>query len=434
VTVTVAVEPERTAAAVEVRRAVAASYGAFIAAGLAFTWVSRLPQIKHSLNLSPSVLGLVLLSLAGGSMVALPLSGPIIHRFGPRRVVSWAAAQLCVALILIGVGYLHGVGFVVAGLLIMGAAVGAWDVSMNVHGALAERRLGRSIMPRFHAGYSLGTVAGALAGAALIALGVPVTAHLIAIGVAVLICVPWIARGFLPETNGPAARVAGPATADSEGSPRRGPVFQAWREPRTLLVGLFVLAFAFAEGAGNDWIAVSATDNRHTSGEVATLGLAVFLAAMTTGRWFGPAVLDRWGRVVVVRLLAGLGIIGVLLFAFGPGVGGAFAGSALWGIGVCLGFPIGMSAGSDDPNHAAVRVSVISSIGYCAFLGGPPLIGLLGDHITVQHALAVVAVLLVISVAVSSAVRPLPQTGADGPDEPASTQLPGPVRPAALPD
>jgi cyanate permease len=109
--------------------------------------------------------------------------------------------------------------------------------------------------------------------------------------------------------------------------------------------------------------------------------------------------------VPVVRLLAVLSVTGLLLFVVGtPAV--AFVGALLWGAGASLGFPVGMSAGADDPARAASRVSVIASLGYCAFLGGPPLIGLLGEHVTVLRALLVVAVLLAIATAVAGSVRP----------------------------
>jgi cyanate permease len=85
----------------------------------------------------------------------------------------------------------------------------------------------------------------------------------------------------------------------------------------------------------------------------------------------------------------------------------AFAGVVFWGLGASLGFPVGMSAASDDPFRAPARVSVVASIGYCAFLSGPPLIGFLGDHVTVRTALLVVAVLLIVSLAVADAIRPL---------------------------
>jgi MFS family permease len=147
-------------------------------------------------------------------------------------------------------------------------------------------------------------------------------------------------------------------------------------------------------------------DGYHAPAALGTVVFAVFLSAMTLGRWFGPAVLDRYGRTHVVRSLAVLGITGSLLFVVSPVIGLAFAGAALWGLGTSLGFPVGMSAGADEPAFAAGRVSVIASIGYCAFLVGPPLIGFLGQHFTVRTALIAVAVLLAIATALSPVVQP----------------------------
>jgi cyanate permease len=92
-----------------------------------------------------------------------------------------------------------------------------------------------------------------------------------------------------------------------------------------------------------------------------------------------------------------LAVAGLALFVFGHWTPLAFVGVLLWGAGVSLGFPVGMSAGADEPAHAAARVSVIASIGYCAFLAGPPLIGFLGQQFTVLRALTAVAVLLAVA-------------------------------------
>ena len=82
---------------------------------------------------------------------------------------------------MVAVGYWYGIPPIVAGLFLIGFGNGTWDVAMNVEGAAVEQRLRRAIMPKFHAGFSVGTVAGALGGAAMVALGVPVTAHLIGV-------------------------------------------------------------------------------------------------------------------------------------------------------------------------------------------------------------------------------------------------------------
>ena len=378
------------------RAATRATYLAFIGAGFAFaSWASRIPQVRTHLDLDPAALGLVLLAIAAGSVLALPLSGPLIARFGSRRTVTVMAVVLGISLLVVAVGSATGVVVLVVGLFLMGLSNGAWDVGMNVQGAVVERQLGRSIMSRFHAGFSLGTVVGALLGAGLVALDVPVAAHLVGVAVVIGLGVPVAVRGFLPDVD----------PADDEPAADGPSALTAWREPRTLLIGLFVLAFAFAEGAANDWISVALIDDHGVSPAVGTLGFAVFLAAMTGARWAGPPLLDRYGRVPVVRLLAVLAVAGLLLFVFGNPVV-AFLGALLWGAGASLGFPVGMSAGADDPARAAGRVSVIASLGYCAFLGGPPLIGLLGHQVTVLKALLVVAVLLAVATAIAGTLRP----------------------------
>jgi len=393
-----------------VRAGIVATYTAFIGSGFAFaSWASRIPQLRDQLSLDASELGLVLLAIAAGSILALPLSGAVVARVSSRRTVTAMALLLGVGLGTVAAGYLIGVAPVVVGLFLLGFANGAWDVAMNVQGAVVERHLGRSVMSRFHAGFSLGTVAGALTGAAMVALQVPVTVHLAAVAAFVAVAVPLGARRFVPDhddayaTN--TADAADPAReAEISAAEARG-ALAAWREPRTLLIGVFVLAFAFAEGAGVDWISVAVIDGYGLSAALGTLAFAGFLAAMTAGRWFGPALLDRYGRVPVVRTLALIGLVGLLIFVFAPTSPLAFVGVLLWGLGISLGFPVGMSAGADDPKLAASRVSVIASIGYCAFLAGPPLIGFLGDQLTVLRALTAVVALLALAALITAAIR-----------------------------
>ena len=352
--------------------------------------------MRAHFHLQPSALGLVLLAIAAGSVVSLPLSGLVIARFESRRTVSAMAVLLAVGLATVAVGYLIGLAVVVAGLFVLGLANGAWDVAMNVHGAAVESHLDRSIMPRFHAGWSLGSVVGALVGVVMVVLGVPVTAHLAVVAILVAVAVPLATRRFI---SAPQSTTNAEGEVPSAGDPadgRRG-ALAAWREPRTLAIGVFVLAFAFAEGTGNDWISVASIDGYHVPVAVGTIAFATFLAAMTAGRWFAPTLLDRYGRVRVVRWLAVTASAGAALFVFGPAVPVAFAGVLLWGAGTSAGFPVGMSAGADDPGMAAGRVSVIASIGYCAFLAGPPLIGFLGNHLTVLRALTAVSILMALA-------------------------------------
>ena len=379
-------------------RATTATYAAFIAAGfLTATWAGRIPQLKEALGLDSGTWGLVLLSMAAGSVSALPSAGAIINKLGAKWAVRTFSTLSGLAMVGIGFGYLVGVLPVVISLYLMGFGLGVWDVAMNVQAAQVERALGRTIRARFHAGYSVGTVAAALVGAALIAVGFPIWAHLAIVGVGLAAIVFYSVRNFLPEDTTVSTpqvgtdTLADPADVQDVQAVPKKTFLQIWSEPRTLAIGLFVLVFAFAEGTAIDWIGLGLIEDHGTKAAYGTLGLAVFLATMTLTRWFGNGLLDRYGRVPVLRGLAAMTLIGVLVFVLAPTSGLAFLGAAIWGIGASLGFPVGMSAGGDDPANAAMRVSVVASVGYVAFLGGPPLVGLLAEHFDVLHAMLVVA-------------------------------------------
>jgi fucose permease len=381
-----------------VLRARTAVIAAFATAGLAFaSLAARTPAVRETLGLTTAQLGLLLLCLSIGSVGGLPASGPIVQRFGTARSIVIASSVLGFGFALMTAGFALGIVAPAAvGLLFVGFGTGLWDVAMNVEGADVERRLGRSLMPRLHAAFSLGTVAGAGIGTAATATGVPLAVQSGVIAVVAPVAMLVATPRFLPR--------AAPAV---EGSAGGGGVLAAWREPRTLLVGLLVLAFAFAEGSANDWIAIALVDGHAASATVGGIAFGLFVAAMTAGRLAGGSMLERFGRVAVLRTTAVIAMAGLALVVFGGSAPVALAGALLWGVGASLGFPVGMSAGADDPARAAARVSVVSSIGYVAFLAGPPLIGLLAQADGILTALLVVLGALVLGLAASGAARPL---------------------------
>jgi fucose permease len=381
----------------EVLRARTAVSVAFIAAGLAFSsFIARTPALRDALGLSTAQLGLLLLCASGGSVAGLPLSGPLVHRLGPARTVLAGALSLTTGLALLAVGMSVGQVLIAAlGLVFTGLGTGVWDVAMNVEGADVERRLGRSLMPRLHAGFSLGTVAGAAVAAVCAALGVSLPVQLVGVVVALPIVVTLAVRRFLPA----------PEAEPGETSSGSG-VLAAWREPRTLAVGLLVLAFAFTEGSANDWAAIAMVDGYGESETLGAITFGFFVAAMTVGRMFGGTALERYGRVPVLRATAVIALAGLLLVLLGGSTPVALAGALLWGVGASLGFPVGMSAAADDPARAAARVSVVSSIGYTAFIAGPPLIGLLAESTGILRALFVVLGALLLGLLAAGATRP----------------------------
>ena len=101
--------------------------------------------------------------------------------------------------------------------------------------------------------------------------------------------------------------------------------------------------------------------------------------------------------------------IGLTVFVVAPTLWLALIGVALWGVGAALAFPMGMSAAADDPKHAAARVSVVATIGYVAFLAGPPLLGFLGDAVGIRGALLAIGLPILVALVLAGAAKPLPK-------------------------
>jgi fucose permease len=198
-------------------------------------------------------------------------------------------------------------------------------------------------------------------------------------GVAALAVVTATTRSFLPAEE----------KHEHSGSAR------AWLEPQTLVIGVMVLCFAVVEGSANDWLSLALIDGYDVAHWVGVAGYAVFVCAMTASRFAGTVLLDRFGRAAVLWATAVAAATGILLVVLGSYAVLVVAGILVWGLGASLGFPVGMSAAADDPARSAARVSVVSTIGYGAFLAGPPLLGALGDHVGTLDALLAVAVLMV---------------------------------------
>ncbi|WP_159807203.1 MFS transporter [Cellulomonas citrea] len=399
-----------------VRRGSVAVFAVFFLNGFNFaSWASRLPAVRDGLHLQPDQMGLVLLAASVGSLVSLPLSGIVVQRLGPRRTVTVFAAANATGLTVAALGVqARSVPLVVLALVLFGVGTGVWDAAMNFEGAAVEQRLGRTVMPRYHAGFSFGTVVAAALAAGAAGLGVPVVVNVpVAVGLSFL-GVLLAVRSFLPSSVPAAPVVAAPADEDVlvdpavvTPAPRRS-AFAAWTEPRTLLIGLVVLAAALAEGAANDWVSLAVVDGFDVSHALGAFSFGVFVTAMTTTRLLGTYALDRYGRVAVLRASALFGLVGLAVFGTVGPLWLALLGVVLWGAGAALGFPVGMSAASDDPAHAAPRLAVVSTIGYSAFLAGPPLLGLLAQHVGYRHALLAIIVPVLAGLLVVGAAAPLP--------------------------
>jgi MFS family permease len=371
--------------------------------GLA-SWVARLPAVRDALEINTQQVGLLILGTGVGSIVGLVFSSHAVARFGARLTIRWCLIIGAISFAGAGVGATIYPNFavVIVSLAVFGAVFGACDVAMNVSGAANERILGRAIMPLFHAVFSFGTMLGAGFGAVAEALHVPIAVHTAIIAALLAAAGLWAVRSLRSEHIVEDHEEVVPD--DDYSKSWRGRL-SIWRDPRTLLIGLIILGMAFAEGSANDWLSLAMVDGHGVDKSTGAIIFGVFATAMTIGRIAGVPLLDRFGRVPVLRGSAALATVGLLVVIFVPDAWVAVIGVVAWGLGSALGFPVGMSAAADDPKTAAARVSAVATIGYFAFLVGPPVIGFLGQHFGILHGLLVVLVLVALAGVVSGAAR-----------------------------
>jgi MFS family permease len=378
----------------------------FFVTGLGFaTWASRVPSVKVNLDVNDFQIGLLLFASGAASIIGLSLANVLLARWGARRGILLSLATYAVGIIAVGFGadFTPSFALTAAGLAVMGLGMGATDVMMNVEGAAIEQATGKTIMPLFHALFSLGTVAGAGVGVAMTAWGVGVAPHLWIMGCLVVVC-GAIAVAFVP------LREANEDPTGAEGPSRRekfAAAIAVWRDPRTYAIGAIMLGMAFAEGGANDWLPLAVVDGHGGSEAQGAIALTVFSVAMTAGRALGGPVVDRFGRVWTLRILAILASGGLVIFILATSMPMALIGVALWGLGASLGFPVGMSAAADDPTKAAASVSAAATIGYVAFLCGPPILGWISHEIGLLPTLWILVGLIVLSGFASGAAKPI---------------------------
>lgn len=386
-------------------RAVAAIVIVFAVNGLTLgSWVSRVPAARDTLDLTTAEMGVLLLAPGIGTLIGLPLGGHLVARVGPRKALLLGAVGTTTALIAMISGLVGATAPVVAfGLGLYGVGIGLWDVAMNVAGGRLEKHSGRPLLPMLHASLSLGTIIGSGAGVIASATSVSVATQLILTAVlavaGVLSAAPSLPRG------GPEADLSSRADAQHG----KVSLIDAWKEPRTVFIGLTVLAFALCEGIASNWLALALVDGHHRSETIGALGYAIFIVALTLGRGGGSVIIERLGRAVTLRVLAVVVIGGALLVIYSNHLVLIMFGCALWGLGTSLGFPVGMSAAADETADAAIRVSVVSWIGYGAFFCAPPVVAYLIERFGPLPALLSVVVASLIAVVTAHSTRPLAQ-------------------------
>jgi predicted MFS family arabinose efflux permease len=370
------------------------------------SWVSRTPTIRDALGASTAQMGWIIFGMAVGSIVGLMSASHLIAHKGGRFVMVTGLVISSIGLIIVGVGGSSIINSIIVflGLAIFGFGNGICDVAMNVEGTAVEGVTKKSLLTGFHAAFSVGTLFGAIAGSVATKSGISVPVHITFAAIVTVLSIIFLAR-FVPIGTGKENN------DDSNEPPMSARERMAvWKEPRTILISIIVLGMAFAEGSANDWLPLIMVDGYNVTPTMGSFAFGLFVAAMTVGRAIGGLLLDRLGRVLVLRISALLAIVGLLIVIFGGSYAFATIGIVLWGLGAAFGFPVGLSAAGDDPRGVAARVSAVATAGYLAFLVGPPFLGFIGEMIGLLRALIVVLITVTIAGLLSQAAKPIGKT------------------------
>jgi len=330
-------------------------------------------------------------------MTGVLASGPLISRIGARKVTTIGMASLIGSLLFIAGGTGSGlIPLTVLGLFLFGAGVGLCEIAINLEGAALERATGSHVLHTLHGCFSLGALIGAVLGFVLTHFAVSLTVHLSVVFLLAAAAALYFVRQLPPSTG---LRVR------NEGEPTQsnGSVLGIVNGP-LLLIGLIVLAVALAEGSATDWLPILAVDEYGTSKSTGSLTYMAFAAAVTAGRLGGGGILHRYGRVAIIRggaVISGLGMVAVIM---GTAPCMAVVGAVLWGLGVSMSFPLAISAAAEG-EQGEQRVKLVAIMGYCAFLAGPPLLGLAGEAWRLRHAMLVVLGLTGVVLIIAGAAR-----------------------------
>ena len=370
-------------------------------------WLSRLPDVRDDLGLTPATIGTMLLIASLGSLLTLPTSGPIVTKIGARAsgrigVLIWALGIVCAGMGAQGVS----IPLATAGLVLIAAGNGLWGATMNIEAGLVQAAVRRTVVPVIQAMYAVGMLGGALLGAVAAQMGLSLGAHLFGLAALELLACGTAVGFYLTKDEVAALAPAQNKGDGAEASERKakGLTRVAWREKQTVLIALMVMSAGLMEGAANDWLNLSMVDGYGYSTAAASAAFAFFLLMMTIVRFASPRLEARLGSPKLLRITFTGAVVGLLLVAFAPHHLFAVAGIALWGIGSALGFPLGISALSVDPVMTPARVSVLSTVNYGAALIGPPLLGLIADHIGYHRALAFVALPVLLAIVLAGQV------------------------------
>ena len=342
--------------------------------GIAFaSWASRIPDIKHTLNLSDGELGSILLALPAGQLLTMIISGRLVTRFGSKRILTITAPLYVLALTNLGLA--TAPWHLAAFLFLFGIVGNMCNISVNTQGSEAEKLFGRPIMTSFHGAWSIAGFTGALVGLLMINLHIIPYYHFWMISLLIFGNVILNYKHLVPGKGMVTER-------------KKKFVMPDWGLVQLGIIGFCSMA---TEGAMFDWSGVYFKDIVHAPSSLVILGYTSFMIMMATGRFIGDKIIARLGRKRTIQISGLIISAGMFLSVFLPYVLTATIGFMLVGVGVSSIVPTVYSvAGKNGKIAPGIAIAIVSSVSYFGFLLGPPLIGGISELSSLQYSYGVI--------------------------------------------
>jgi len=371
-------------------RVIALFFTHALAAGAIHT---RIPDLQVAMGLSEGQLGLVLMGQPLGALSMFLFSSAIIERFGPRRTIL-AVLPIVIITAALATVLLHPAALFIL-LAFNGIGFSLSNIAMNVEADRVEAATGARVMNTCHGVWSVGFLLTSLLGATLRGFHVDPAIHLWALApvlivLLLVVVVPMPVMPPRPHTGDKVKKLALPTLA-------------------TLGLVAFGLGAGLTEGASRAWSIIYLRDSFDVSPFVESLALPALLAAMAVGRLLADRVIDRFGPVRVARLLSAVAVAGMVLIVLSPSANVALAGFVIVGIGICVLYPLMLSAAArigDRP--ASQNVAATTLIFQLVNLGAPALIGAVAQGLGVRMAFSMLIPLLVLTFVMAGRLKPRP--------------------------
>ena len=359
----------------------------FFVNGASFSnWLPRIPEVRDRLGLSNAGLGAALLGGGLGGLLASLVVARLLGRFGSRATVLVAAVVLAGGLPLIAA--VSSPLALWAVLTALGALDVCTDMAMNAQGVMIQTQLGRSIMQRLHAAWSLGFLAGAGIGSLAAAAKIPMGMHLVAVALTLTFTIVCV-RNHLLAVDAGAPETPHPRAASARALSAGGPA-QRGRVRVTVAMTVTAVGVAVLETIPNDWSAVALGD---LLGARRLVGAGAFIYAlcMLAGRLGGDHASDRLGAERLFELALLVSGVGVVVVVLAPSPAVALVGFGLWGLGVSVLFPRLYELAASLPGAGAgVGLGAMAFGQRLGFMVQPAMVGSVAGAGTLRWAIALV--------------------------------------------